>query len=547
MSSEGLRHRKKQSEEIATKKEEEENAQIVQCAQTPLLEKGTFWLTRVVILRATAFIYFIAFLVALHQNEALIGHDGLLPADKYLSDAEKRLGGSAWTRFLSMPTLLWMVDYRSDIDYYLNAMAYAGLTLSGAVILLGAANVPLMLLLWLLYHSIVNVGQRWYSFGWESQILETGFLATFLCPWLSCRRFPPGTPTPRTVIWLFIWLIFRIMLGAGLIKIRGDKCWRDLTCMNYHYQTQPVPNPISYYMHNEPEVFHQFETLVNHFVELLAPFFLLMGRRMRMIGGSVQIIFQVIIIISGNLSFLNWLTIIPSLACFDDHSLAWLFPSARKEICSLQRKKPFNWRSNLGHVFNVSFGLLLAYLSVPIVQNLLSHRQIMNTSFDSFRIVNTYGAFGSITKERTEVVFQGTHSLEPNAPNAEWKDYEFKCKPGNITRRPCLISPYHYRLDWLMWFAAFQQYQQNPWLIHLAAKFLMNDEGANSLIAFNPFEDTDPPTFVRAEHYRYVFSKFGSNTGAWWKRRRIGNYLPAVSLAQLEGIMQQMGWKTIKK
>lgn len=98
----------------------------------------------------------------------------------------------------------------------------------------------------------------------------------------------------------------------------------------------------------------------------------------------------------------------------------------------------------------------------------------------------------SVTKERTEVIFEGTYG-NPHSSTAKWEEYEFKCKPGNVTRAPCLISPYHYRLDWLMWFAAFQNYQRNPWLIHLGVKLLANDEDATSLIQNNPFEGKSPP------------------------------------------------------
>ncbi|XP_052629437.1 lipase maturation factor 1 isoform X1 [Harpia harpyja] len=300
--------------------------------------------------------------------------------------------------------------------------------------------------------------------GWESQLLETGFLGIFLCPLWTLSRLPRHTPPSSIVIWGFRWLIFRIMLGAGLIKIRGDRCWRELTCMDYHYETQPVPNPIAYFMHRSPWWFHQFETLVNHFIELVVPFFLFLGRRMCVVHGLLQILFQVLLIVSGNLSFLNWLTIVPSIACFDDSSLGFLFSSRRggvkERVAEMQLKEAAGEQLPLGcyvrKVVNISFGLLIAYLSIPVVLNLLNSRQVMNTSFNPLRIVNTYGAFGSITKERTEVVLQGTSSLDPNDPAAVWEEYDFKCKPGDLKRRPCFISPYHYRLDWLMWFAAFQ-------------------------------------------------------------------------------------------
>merc|ERR1712062_786230 len=184
---------------------------------------------------------------------------------------------------------------------------------------------------------------------------------------------------------------------------------------------------------------------------------------------------------------------------------------------------------------------MIAYLSIPIVQNLISPRQVMNTSFEPFRLVNTYGAFGHVTKERTEIIFEGTYATNPDDSNAEWLEYEFKCKPGNVKQMPCLISPYHYRLDWLMWFAAFQSYQDNPWLVHLAAKFLMNDTQILDLIAENPFEK-QPPKYIRMRHYLYNYAESGNMEGNWWIRKLIGTYMPIVSLKDLEPILKRQNW-----
>ncbi|XP_033022764.1 lipase maturation factor 1 isoform X2 [Lacerta agilis] len=430
------------------------------------LRPGTFWLTRLALLRATAFIYFVAFLVAKHQNKALIGDQGLLPCKLYLESVKRYFKGKINLDALSYaPTLIWFLDW-SSMDSVLDAFAVAGLGISTFVLVTGCANVILMASLWALYLSLINVGQVWYSFGWESQLLETGFLGIFLCPLWTLSQLPRRTPPSRIIIWGYRWLIFRIMLGAGLIKIRGDRCWRDLTCMDYHYETQPVPNPISYYMHRSPWWFHQFETLFNHFIELAVPFLIFLGRRLCLVHGILQILFQVLLIVSGNLSFLNWLTIVPSIACFDDAALGFLFSSKEQglkaRVQEMQtgeaegKTEPLRCGCYIRKGVNLSFGVLIAFLSVPVVINLLSSRQVMNTSFNPLRIVNTYGAFGSITKDRTEVIIQGTSSLDPNDPAAIWEEYEFKCKPGDLHRRPCLISPYHYRLDWLMWFAAFQ-------------------------------------------------------------------------------------------
>ncbi|KAM8887924.1 lipase maturation factor 1 [Synchiropus picturatus] len=515
----------------------------------PTLRRGTYWLTRIVLLRSVAFIYFVAFTVAYNQNKQLIGNNGLMPCKDYLNSVKRYVGGKIGIAALAYtPSILWLLDW-TVMDTNLDAIALLGMAVSGFVLVTGMANMVMMALLWLLYHSLVNVGQLWYSFGWESQLLETGFLAIFLCPLWRLSQVPRRCPPSLISIWTFRWLIVRIMLGAGLIKIRGDKCWRDLTCMDYHYETQPVPNPISYYLHRSPWWFHRFETLSNHFIELIAPFFTFMGRRMCIVNGAIQILFQVVLIISGNLSFLNWLTIVPSLACFDDASLGFLFGcGAKKAVLEAEKEtktQPTTKGMLIRRVVNVSLGLLIGCLSIPVVMNLLSSRQVMNTSFDPLRIVNTYGAFGSITKERTEVIFQGTSSADPKAPDAVWEEYQFLCKPGDLFRRPCLISPYHYRLDWLMWFAAFQTYEQSEWIIHIAGRLLANDSSVLSLMDHNPFHGRDAPRWVRGEHFKYKFSRPGSASaaeGKWWVRKRIGAYFPPVDLEGLRGYFQSRNW-----
>ncbi|XP_035389707.1 lipase maturation factor 1 isoform X2 [Electrophorus electricus] len=511
------------------------------------LQTGTYWLTRIVLLRSIAFIYFVAFGVAYNQNKQLIGERGLMPCKEYLRSVKRYVGGKIGMAALAYtPSILWFMDWE-DMDANLDAIALVGLALSGFVLLSGRANMIIMAVLWILYHSIVSVGQLWYSFGWESQLLETGFLGIFLCPFWSLAQMPRHCPPSHISIWTFRWLI-------GMIKIRGDSCWLDLTCMDYHYETQPVPSPISYYLHHSPWWFHRFETLSNHFIELVVPFFTFMGRRMCMVNGTLQILFQVALIISGNLSFLNWLTIVPSLACFDDLALASLFwPSGGpwQTLMKLQKEKaegtssPATKGMFIRRVVNVALGILIAYLSVPVVINLLSPRQVMNTSFDPLRIVNTYGAFGSITKERTEVVFQGTLSANHTDEGVVWEEYEFLCKPGAVDRRPCLITPYHYRLDWLMWFAAFQTYEHNEWVIQIAGRLLANDSTVLSLMAHNPFQSREKPRWVRGEHFRYKFTKPGRATaaqGKWWVRKRIGPYFPPVNLEGLRSYFRSRNW-----
>jgi hypothetical protein len=285
----------------------------------------------------------------------------------------------------------------------------------------------------------------------------------------------------------------------------------------------------------------------NHVVELVLPFLTLLPffRWAGLINGTLQLVFQLVLISTGNLSFLNWLTMLPALWFFDDHSWKGLFSQKRlAELYQVRRVKPRKITRVIRQSASLALACVLAYLSLPIVMNLLSTRQIMNTSFEPFRIVNTYGAFGSVTKTRTEVVFEGTTDEDP--AHATWREYEFKCKPGRPNRAPCLISPYHYRLDWLMWFAAFQNYQSNPWLVHLAGKMLDNDPIVDSLLAVNPFSGSKAPKFVRASHYRYKFAPMDSKAaaqGSWWTRKKVGEYLPAVNKAMLKSIYDQFGWR----
>jgi len=360
---------------------------------------NSYWLTRFVILRLLGFVYAIAFLVAAQQLVPLIGEHGLTPANHFLASIQSQLGSSS-AGMLRVPTLFWF----GLSDNGLSIFAWTGFALS-LVVLAGYANAILLTVLWAMYMSIVHIGQVWYGYGWETQLLETGFLSIFLCPLFDARPFPKIGP-PLLVVWLFRWLSFRIMIGAGLIKLRGDSCWRDLTCLYYHYETQPIPNPISRYLHFAPHWFHNIETAWNHFVELVVPWFSFGPRTARHIAGVLLVTFQIFLILSGNLSFLNYVTLIPFLACFDDTFLRLILPKSlvRRAEEAAQQAKPCRVQNAVA----VALSILVAYLSIAPVLNLVSNRQVMNSSFDPLDLVNTYGAFGSVGKERYEIVFEGT-------------------------------------------------------------------------------------------------------------------------------------------
>jgi hypothetical protein len=492
---------------------------------------NSYWLTRFVILRLLGFVYAVAFLVAAQQLVPLIGEHGLTPASHFFEQLQSHFG-SRTAAMLQVPTFFWLAISDSGLALF----AWVGFGLS-LVVLAGYANAILLAILWAMYISIVHIGQIWYGYGWETQLLETGFLAIFLCPLLDARPFPKCRP-PLLVIWLFRWLGFRIMLGAGLIKLRGDPCWRDLTCLYYHYETQPIPNPISRYLHFAPHWFHKLATAWNHFVELVVPWFSFGPRSARHIAGMLLVSFQVILIISGNLSFLNYVTIIPFLACFDDTLLRRMLPKAivRRAEQAAEESEP----SRINNTIAIALSLLVAWLSIAPVLNLISERQLMNISFNRLELVNTYGAFGTVGRERDEIIFEGTTEQFITA-GTQWKEYEFVAKPGNPDRRPPFIAPYQPRIDWQIWFAAMSSPAEYPWTLHFVWKLLHNDPGTLSLLANNPFPNS-PPIYVRARLYRYRFAPIGDH--AWWKRELVGEWLPELSVETREfrQLLEAMNW-----
>jgi hypothetical protein len=479
---------------------------------------STYWLTRFVILRLLGVVYAVAFLVTINQIIPLIGANGLLPVDLYFKEISDSIGFT--TGFVRLPSIFWF--WHSDTA--LLTCAWIGLILS-CIVIVGYSNGPLLGVLWFLYLSFVHAGQDWYGYGWEIQLTETGFLAIFLCPLLDMRPFPRYAP-PMPVIVLFRWLTFRIMLGAGLIKFRGDKVWRNATALYYHFETQPIPGPLSRWFHFLPRIVLKIGVWFNWLAELIAPWFVFWPRLARHIAGVVIILFQITLILSGNLSFLNWLTIIPALACFDDSFWAKLLP---KKLVHKAQMASDNAKVSTP-MLTTAWGIavIVALLSIQPVINMLSPVQIMNTSFDPLDLVNTYGAFGSVGQQRFNVIFEGTAEDTPGN-NANWKPYIYKGLPVSLNDCPPQIAPYQLRLDWQMWFAAMSTPDEYPWTYNLVWKLLHNDQGAVSLFAGNPFPNK-PPRFIRAVLYRYSFAKPGNPQGRWWDREQISIWISPVSI-----------------
>jgi hypothetical protein len=347
----------------------------------------------------------------------------------------------------------------------------------------------------------------------------------------------PAVPVHPLVNWAIRWHLFRIMLGAGLIKFRaGDVKWKNLTAMYHFYETQPVPNPLTRYFHWAPKWIHKLETVGNHVIEVVAPWLIILPGlpvNIRRAGGVLQIVFQSVLITSGNLSFLNWLTAVPAIMCLDDAFLGPLFFSRWTRHKAAQMAASAKLTA-IRNGITVAFFALIARLSVPVVRNLLSKRQIMNASFDRFRLVNTYGAFGVVSEEREEFIVSSAVDYD----SGDWREYEFKAKPGDVYRSPPFLSPYHYRLDWQMWIAAVgKRFERSTWIREFLAKLLEQDPGVVELLRIDPWKDSlMKPKYIRVDLYRYRFHRQapGEKRPPYWDREFVKRVYPAYGLASVD-------------
>ncbi|MEU7019110.1 lipase maturation factor family protein [Streptomyces sp. NPDC046203] len=463
-----------------------------------------YWLSRIVFQRGLAALYVVAFVSAALQFRALIGERGMLPVPAFVRRVPARRAPSLFQ---------WRYS-----DRLFAGVAWGGAGLALALVAGAGDAVPLpvsmllWLLLWALYLSIVNVGQTWYSFGWESLLLETGFLAVLLGN--------ADTGPPVLVLFLLRWLLFRVEFGAGLIKIRGDPCWRNLTCLYHHHETQPMPGPLSWFFHRLPKPLHKAECAANHVVQLGVPVLLFAPQPVATIAAGLMVATQLWLVLSGNFAWLNWLTILLGLSAMDGSPL----PGGQ------DHPRP---GAPLWYVVVVcaATALILVQSRHP-VRNLLSRRQAMNRSFDPLHLVNTYGAFGSVSRVRDEIVIEGTDDPAPG-PDTVWREYGFRGKPGDPRRLPRQFAPYHLRLDWLMWFAALSPGYAEDWFGPFVERLLAGDRDTLRLLRHNPFPNA-PPARVRALLYRYRFTTWRElrETGAWWHRTLVREYLPPVRLRE---------------
>ncbi|KAL7548253.1 hypothetical protein ACHAWF_011547 [Thalassiosira exigua] len=477
--------------------------------------RQSFRVARFAILRLVGIVYLFAFWGAARQNRGLMGSAGLVPARGYM-DELRRTYDSPTRGFLSHPTVYWFAGASLE-DWHLDATAAFGTTVSLAVAG-GLDSWLAMLALWTSHFSIVTVaeGNSFYSYGWESQLLETGFLSMWLCDLPCCFRGSNASSRPSLpVLWLFRWLCARISVGAGLIKIRGGECWRNKTCLYHHFETQPIPSPMSFFFHFLPKSALRRAVDLDFFVQLyavwmvLVPGFNWIMTNIRRMGGFIQVGFMINIMLSGNFSILNHLTVVPALACLDDDC----FPLKLKNyVYQRHRTGPLsqsavpNLYKRIRYFVDISLVALVGMLSVPVVANLLQiggKHQAMNASFSSFKLVNTYGAFGSVGEARYEPIISVSNDGQ------KWFELELPCKPRNVKRRPCFCAPYHYRLDWNIWFIGFKPHQsmlqrRESWMFEFIRKILMSDVRGKADAPWLLLLDPGSAELLRQEHMRFA-------------------------------------------
>ncbi len=470
--------------------------QLLKTLATP----PSFELTETLFLRLLGLIYIAAFGSFWPQIVGLIGSRGIVPAVEVLPAMRAEIGSKV---FLYFPTLFW---------FGINDAALVWCCALGclAALLLIIGWLPRIFAgaCWLLYLSIVSVGQPFTSFQWDALLLEAGFLALFAgAPWL---------------VWAYRFLLFRLMFESGAVKLLShDPNWRNFHALRFHFMTQPLPNPIAYYVYRAPTWMLDFMTAATLAIELGAPLLLFGPRLLRQIGVTLLMTLQLLIILTGNYAFFNLLALALCLWAFDDRTFAPLSRILRRRVSRVES-------AVLRPALNTALALLMAVGAIQLLDMLAPDlgaplaRPL--SILAPFQIVNTYGLFAVMTTTRPEIVIEGSDD------QANWKEYSFRYKPGNLHRGLPLVAPHQPRLDWQMWFAALGNIQENSWLSSLMYRLLRGDQPVIGLMDPPPF--SKPPRFMRALLYDYQFTTPAerARTGAVWQRQLRGTWFGPVSL-----------------
>ena len=484
----------------------------------------TYFVARRWFLRAVGLIFLIAFVSLWVQIDGLIGSDGITPVGGFLPAVRAQLGSRALS---ILPTLCWF----NSSDAFLHFLCGGGIALS-LLLISGIAPALCLLGLDVFYLSLAAVGEPFLNFQWDILLIETGFLSIFLAPWRLWPKRGVDPPVSRAAFFLLKLLLFKLMLMSGVVKLTsGDDSWWDLSALDYHYWSQPLPTVIGWWADQGPEWFKKFSVAFCLVVEIIVPFFIWAPRRLRLLACALLIFLQIMIAATGNYCFFNLLAVALCLLLIDDS--IW-----RRQRGALQADG--RTRAVVSHYFAHRLSSYAA--AAVIIVTLPLNGWLIYSAFkpetewprllgsvyaraEAFRIVNGYGLFRVMTKDRREIVIEGS------ADGIDWKPYEFKWKPGDVMRVPGWCAPHQPRLDWQMWFAALGSYRQNPWFVQTVVSLLQGKPEVAALFERNPFPQS-PPRYVRATFYRYRFTTVQEHrqTGAWWKREELGQYLASVSL-----------------
>ena len=488
------------------------------------LETPTWFLTRRVFLFLLSLIYLVAFLSLWTQIEGLVGQKGILPVESFLKDVQAHRGSD---RFWNWPTLFWL----HAGDGFLQAICLLGVGASLCVMANRAVGLAL-LLMWGFYLSLFNVAQPFLGFQWDTLLLETGFLALFLVPWRRNKGTTGEPPPSPLVLFLFRFLLFRVVFTSGLVKIISqDPTWNDFTALYYHYETQPLPTWIGWYAHQLPHGFQEFSVACVFIIQLGVVFLIFGPRRIRYIGCAVLVFHEVLIFLTGNYCFFNLLTLALCLLLLDDAVFLrwlpgkgnWKFSGQKKtELVSVWKRRFFT-----GIRVGV-LGICIMLYVVPLLVTSGNYPSIFVAIANAIRplhLFNSYGLFAVMTTSRPEIIILGSDDRE------NWFPYEFKWKPGIVTNKPEFVAPHQPRLDWQMWFAALSNYERNPWLIQFMIRLLQGSRPVIELLGSNPFPDS-PPKYLQALVYDYRFSdtETRNRDGSWWNRKLLRPYTPILQL-----------------
>jgi lipase maturation factor 1 len=483
-----------------------------------------FWARRW-FLRGLGLIYLIAFVSFWVQVDGLVGSNGISPVKQFLLAVREQLGRDAYSL---LPTLCWF----NSSNAFLHFLCGGGVVFS-LLLVFGIAPVICLTALFGFYLSLTVAGQTFLSFQWDILLLETGFLSIFFAPWRLWQKHGQEPSVSRAALFLLKLLLFKLMVMSGVVKLTsGDASWgwldhsfhwSALTALDYHYWSQPLPTVFAWCADKTSEWFKHFSVAFCLAVEIITPFFIWAPRRPRLIAAGLIISLQIIIAITGNYCFFNLLTLALCLLLIDDAAVRRGSPGSRtlpNRLCSYAAVAVI--------IVTLPINGWLIFTALKPQARPPRALAIVYEPLEAFRIANGYGLFRVMTKDRCEIILEGS------ADGIDWLPYEFKWKPGDVKRPPSWCAPHQPRLDWQMWFAALGNPEQNPWFVRLAICLLEGKPDVARLFAYDPFPN-QPPRYIRAILYRYRFTtaKEQRQTGAWWKREELREYLPAVSLEQL--------------